>query len=136
MNQLKSITISPLDSISEPVYPYSRGVILPSRKRRILAEYFDECENNSRCCTTCSGESDSSICGCSKAEGVYSRRISCSGEHSLSLLFRSPNRIGTFPINKVMFRQQLTGSGILSVGKDLYHEGIHYLYGFHFILNV
>ena len=38
------------------------------------------------------------------------------------------NILCTFPINKVMFRQQLTGSGILSVGKDLYHEGIHYLY--------
>lgn len=35
--------------------------------------------------------------------------------------------VGTFPINKVMFRQQLTGSGILSVGKDIYREGFQYL---------
>lgn len=38
------------------------------------------------------------------------------------------NILCTFPINKVMFRQQLTGSGILSVGKDIYREGFQYLY--------
>ena len=38
------------------------------------------------------------------------------------------NILCTFPINKVMFRQQLTGSNLLSVGRDLYHEGFHYLY--------
>lgn len=35
--------------------------------------------------------------------------------------------LGTFPINKVMFRQQLTGSGMVSVGKELYHEGVRLL---------
>ena len=37
------------------------------------------------------------------------------------------NGLGTFPINKVMFRQQLTGNGMLSVGKALYHEGFRLL---------
>ena len=36
----------------------------------------------------------------------------------------------TFPINKVMFRQQLTGNGMLSVGMALYHEGFRLLFGF------
>ena len=36
--------------------------------------------------------------------------------------------LGTFPIYKVMFRQQLTGNGILAVSKELYHEGLYYLY--------
>lgn len=38
------------------------------------------------------------------------------------------NILCTFPINKVMFRQQLTGSGMVSVGKELYHEGVRLLY--------
>lgn len=38
------------------------------------------------------------------------------------------NILFTFPINKVMFRQQLTGNGMLSVGKALYHEGFRLLY--------
>ena len=40
------------------------------------------------------------------------------------------NGLGTFPINKVMFRQQLTGNGMLSVGKALYHEGFRLLLAF------